>query len=358
MQEIRAHTGLRGFAAIIVMLGHIGLEYFFPWFKVVHKFLFGPMAVDLFFMLSSFILCYVYKDVPGKIKGSWADYHIARFARIYPLHIATMIVLGIAAFFMLKQGKITGEYKLIDIPKQLFLVNAYPYIGMERTWNPPAWSISIEYFAYIFLFPILIKAVRPPSKFLWLFLLCYALISINVTLLVYSELRETDNNGWAAILRGTTSFISGYLIYEVFKSHPRVTQLVQKNSTATFLFFLAILVLAAQGMLSYWFLLISFPPLILSFTAEDSFASKASATPIPVFFGDISYSVYMIHFVIAKMLSATIYRNHGLFDPGVRELVGIAVLFAIIFISWVSWKFFEMPARRAIRKRLQPLLNV
>src|SRR6476620_1065253 len=148
--EIRSHTGLRGIAALLVVGYH---QQFVPGFKFgfePHIFTRSYLMVDLFFILSGFIMCYVYGAQPNA-RQFWH----ARFARIYPLHLfclayLTLFTLG-TTLLLTKTGHDPQPFgPLGDWIRQLLLLNAWHH--QANAWNVPSWSISAEAFAYL-LFP-------------------------------------------------------------------------------------------------------------------------------------------------------------------------------------------------------------
>ena len=89
---IYSHTALRGIAAASVFLSHLYEEYRTAWHldpKAFTLFLWSWPAVDLFFMLSGFILCWVY--LGRDVSPDWKDYLLARLGRILPLYYLTLI---------------------------------------------------------------------------------------------------------------------------------------------------------------------------------------------------------------------------------------------------------------------------
>ncbi len=122
-------TALRGIAALLVAMLHF---HFFlgnitpsQTTGIVNKLY---LMVDLFFILSGFIICYVYSDTfNGKIKfHDYKTFLTARFARIYPLHFLTLIVEVIIFIFILSVGKFNllpewhqHLYRLDALPVQL-----------------------------------------------------------------------------------------------------------------------------------------------------------------------------------------------------------------------------------------------
>ncbi|MFZ4544759.1 MAG: acyltransferase family protein [Saprospiraceae bacterium] len=163
-------TALRGIAALLVVVFH-GNEMIAPFIKTETTFWFRKLylMVDLFFILSGFIMCYVYEagfadpDKHNKI-GSFLK---ARFARIYPLHFVTLMfsALFIGITYILGKYEYLGVVGMaIFNVKSLFsnlLLLQSAHVEPIFTWNVPSWSISAEWIAYL-LFPFL---VVPFSKF-------------------------------------------------------------------------------------------------------------------------------------------------------------------------------------------------
>ena len=83
--ELKALTGLRGVAALTVALAHYNL----PILGAANRlFFWHNAAVDLFFCLSGFTLALVYVGQPSRLGCGIMG--VARFARIYPLYIASL----------------------------------------------------------------------------------------------------------------------------------------------------------------------------------------------------------------------------------------------------------------------------
>lgn len=95
-------TALRGLAALIIIFFHYNFfitKFVTPEMTHIAGKLY--LMVDLFFVLSGFIMCYVYGDLfkDGVNRTTMKQFMIARFARIYPLHLAVLLFLIGLAFF-------------------------------------------------------------------------------------------------------------------------------------------------------------------------------------------------------------------------------------------------------------------
>ena len=98
-KQIGALTSLRGIAAIVVVILHFAYSTLPEAGVILSRstrfFRDGYLFVDLFFILSGFIMTHVYLEsfLMGVNKTSYWTFIRARFARIYPLHLFTLGVL-------------------------------------------------------------------------------------------------------------------------------------------------------------------------------------------------------------------------------------------------------------------------
>ena len=165
---IRPLTALRFFAALWVVL-------FTYWPKLagaavpafVAK---GYLGVELFFILSGFILCHVYLRSFGEQKFSYGGFLWNRLARVYPLHLATCLGLIALALIATAAG-IAVDASLLDwpsLPANLLVLHAWG-LAPTAAFNHPSWSISAEAFAYL-SFPLFAFAAWRLRARPWLFL--------------------------------------------------------------------------------------------------------------------------------------------------------------------------------------------
>lgn len=152
--HLDALTGIRGIAAWLVVLYHTrnALSGIWP-ADVIAVFARGYLAVDLFFMLSGFVIWYNYADrlqAGGGIETR--QFLWRRFARVWPLH-GFMLSIYLAFFAVLVvTRRDTSWYPLWQLPLHFALVQNWGFTT-ALAWNHPAWSISTEFAAYL-LFPL------------------------------------------------------------------------------------------------------------------------------------------------------------------------------------------------------------
>jgi peptidoglycan/LPS O-acetylase OafA/YrhL len=179
-------TGLRFFAALAVLLVHavnLGIRRdagYDQW---------AASAVSFFFVLSGFILTYVYSE-----RLTWSkvpEYLVARWARIWPLHV---VCLGCAAVIYMSRGYLPWNLETLwRFVTNLLLVQSWiPIIGWPFSFNGPAWSISTELGFYL-AFPLLLFAGR---RRFWPVLLGVTALSLGW--LAWLQVRcSSDSSYWA-----------------------------------------------------------------------------------------------------------------------------------------------------------------
>jgi len=157
-----ALTGLRFLLAALVMMYHNGAEQIHrapAWAGSIVSF--GFLAVNAFFILSGFVLAQSYLDSEGKMRGSRAEFWIARFARIYPVY-------ALAILFSFPNRLENGSGALTATGEKIATTCVFT---LTQSWAPDfsvfinraAWSLSVEAFFY-FAFPFVIGCVAAKSR--------------------------------------------------------------------------------------------------------------------------------------------------------------------------------------------------
>lgn len=162
MAEIRARklvpalTGIRFFAASYVFVMHYGASAIDkagasrPITTFLHN---GVFGVSVFFILSGFILAHAHQ-APFARRGQYADYFIARFARIYPVYLfALVLALPVAVHDV----PLTIKAAATVLAMLQSWTDAFAHSGYA--WIMQAWTLSVELFFYL-SFPFLISVLR------------------------------------------------------------------------------------------------------------------------------------------------------------------------------------------------------
>jgi peptidoglycan/LPS O-acetylase OafA/YrhL len=358
--EIRPLTGIRGFAAGLVLLIH-----FFPLWAGLLPGLHifdrlagrGYVGVDLFFILSGFILNYVYFDA-GKSGPDWADYRSFvwhRFIRVWPVHFAgLLLMLGLVLAAGMVHWPVTGNYAWEALPFQLTMTHAWPLPGTgwsadplaAYSWNYPSWSVSAEWFAYLLVFPLAWRLLRGLDR-------AGETVAAVLAGLVIA--------GWAGLLepcpvpvfgmtsRVTVEFVTGALLYRVFSTEGMITRGCQRAAGGIFLVVLLCLLFAPVGATKW--IVVLFPALLLGLTAEQALVARFFTLRPVLWLGRISYSIYMTQAIVQRLLKAAL--NPARFEPSpfmVRLLLCLGVLGLVLGMASLFYYLVETPARAGLRR--------
>ena len=379
--ELRALTGLRFFAAFYVVIVHTflfsnreGLERFIQWLpSQLTNFLDrGYVSVNLFFVLSGFILTYGYSLPSGAISVSRSTFWMARVARIWPVYLLGFLCAApvvLRAKYIDNPGSLTNFGFLGSALANLALVqNWIPVIG---SWNPPAWSLSTEACFYL-LFPFLLPRMAGlRTKTLWLLLVTlYGLSLLPPTLLsmrwsytdhLYDLAKNPVGVTWhQAILYNPwlrlPEFLIGAATGILFLRHRQ--EGASRRGGAFLSYFATIGILVALACLSKvpWPVLMAggltplFCLLIYALAKEESVLQRFLSAPLIVLLGQASYAIYILHWPIMQYIELLLLRLHVQVNPEWAVLLhgGLTTICVVPLSILVFW-YIEEPARKRIR---------
>ncbi|WP_428489049.1 acyltransferase family protein [Rhodopila sp.] len=123
-------------------------------------YLYGYSGVQLFWCISGFILTWKYRDSISQARLSFGRFLVLRLSRLYPLHLATLlIVAALQALYAARFGE-TFVYLFNDASHfvmNLFFANWWGWQSGE-SFNGPSWSVSAELLIYVGFFWITRRA--------------------------------------------------------------------------------------------------------------------------------------------------------------------------------------------------------
>ncbi|PSW22733.1 acyltransferase [Photobacterium swingsii] len=372
-------TAIRGFAAFFVALFHARLVLFPQWKEEIAStsqlLENGYLWVDIFFILSGFVMMHVYRDSfqQGCTMAKWRHFMWLRFSRIYPLFLTTLLLLlgwettkhiyGIGFY----GGELLNSWGLAGIPAfqgpfntsdtlfaNLFLLQSLT--NQSLSWNFPGWSLSVEWLCYM-LFPIILALLSFNAKrSSWLpflvFLLLYGLISTTGTIDLTS--------GIPAFLRGLCGFSLGAWLCLI--RIPQNMKHLISNDIVLFTLAISLVVLLHHQLETGQILSVYLLFALLVFcganhTQNTSLFMRLFDNKLTQYLGDISYSVYLWHSVllligvevihqIAPDFTSWWYQQHSIGAFTLALALYTAVLLAI---STASYHLLEKPALRQLR---------
>jgi peptidoglycan/LPS O-acetylase OafA/YrhL len=157
--RLAALASARFFAAFHVLLFHAsamrGLNWAPRWWQTFASA--GYVAVSFFFVLSGFVLVYTYEGKKFDLGRFWR----ARFARLYPVYLLSLVVCAPFFFYVITRFDFPGfEWTKAHLTAAVVLVLAMLQAwvpGAAMTWNGVAWAVSVEIFFYV-VFPVLLRS--------------------------------------------------------------------------------------------------------------------------------------------------------------------------------------------------------
>lgn len=336
-ENLRSLTGLRGIAALAVVFHHAAGEV-----KGETYFRGQPM-VDIFFVLSGFVMGYVYLS-----KGSidWKAFAVARFARIYPLHIATAAAMAFAAvaYASLTHQPWPAYVNPVQALRELTLTMAMPVVGAEKMWNFPAWSISVEWWVYFTVFPLLaIHGHKVPNRWaILLFLLAAIALAASLHLGIGKPTRY-----WPPFFRAIVGFVGGWLSFRIASTTSARMPAIAADAVFVAVFAVIYLAVPIIGQ-DAWFLITIYPLMVFALaTTQCRAATMLASRPIE-WLGQISFSIYLIHPIILNALEA--FDAKAVAIGSRANWIMLAVPLTVL-VSAISHAFFERPLRTLFRKR-------
>ncbi len=338
--EILALTALRGIAAWWVALYHLNgvVAWPAPFQAVLNQ---GTLAVELFFIMSGFVLGRQYLlHFAGGVGGRRYWWFIGiRLARVYPLHLVMMMTfLALPLTLHLSGRPPVPTYAWWDFWCGLFLVQDWGFSAGLR-WNTPSWSISAELFFYL-LFPFLAFGVAKLSRNAgWMWALAGALLLANAL------------NGW---------YWGGLLAHEGRAGviicclgaglglwlAPTSIRHDMTEWRSWVLLTLAGLLIEARvgGVADYLVMPAAFTLLIWAMLDGSNALARLLSTRVLLWLGQVSYSTYLTHYFVRGWLRLALVDR----VPG--WMVMSLYIGLVLALSVLAYRLIEVPGRRIGRR--------
>jgi len=343
--------GLRGLAALAVLLFHYGHFYMAgpnrilppeamqqaPGYVLLWPFYeFGLLAVQVFWLISGFVFAHVYCGRAVSRRAFW----VSRIARLYPLHLLTLLVVVVLQMVALARLGYTPIYGNFDIPH--FVLQ----LGMASDWlrqpagyafNGPIWSVSVEVLVYG-LFWLLRPAIQRTG------------LPLALALVAAFFVLNGRFEGVTMAFDCATFLFAGVALSAIFRQRAQAAQGIIVLS----LLAVGCLGIAIGGSGGREYLVIPgfAGAAILLLAARERHASAALRRAC-TWLGENTYGIYLWHFPIQLAVLLVLLPSANVADLAGEWWFLAGFVAAVICVARISYTWFERPMRAAVRDRLR-----
>ena len=342
--DLRPLTALRFMAALWVVVFSFWPHLSTDWQPaLVSK---GYLGVELFFVLSGFILSHVYLERFGTKNASYRAFVWARLARIYPLQLATL--LGVMALGLVAGAVgISISENVLDWKSfiaNVFMVHAWGFTDTAG-WNHPSWSVSAEWFAYLG-FPAfaLVSWKLKDRPYIALLLAAVFLVGLYEVFPRLAGFKLTEATYHWGILRIVPAFGYGCALYLAFRKGGA------KRPVLLSALALAMLVFSAAFIDNDALIVLSAGSLIAALACLSNKQAGPIASAPAVWLGEISYAIYMCCAPWLMVSTNLLARLTGNTDKKFNLLIWLIIIAGLIAFAAVAHHLIERPARRFLRR--------
>ncbi len=347
---------LRAFAAFSVLMLHViylGNWTDFPKTGPLAWFWVGWLGVDIFFMISGYVVTMAAFREKELSETPRLNFFIKRVARILPLYYLSMAVY----LFAVNSDPVKGSSAFFQILTHLSFTHNL-FSSSTGSINPPTWSIGAEMQLYLLVLVLMswLPRYRP-----WIFAFTMFAIAIACRYVAYvSNVGASDailSHYNTQIICGLDNFGMG-MVLALLKQKGRLPQV--SAARGAILFGGAILGLVAcqqilaahsQTFWTTWWLPTFFRSFAAIFCALLVYAAVAmpdrlqsSIPKVFLFLGKISYGIYLWHFIVIMLLLK--YAALG------RMAFLASTLLLTVAMAAISWRFIEKPIVKATQQWL------
>jgi peptidoglycan/LPS O-acetylase OafA/YrhL len=326
--------GLRGVAAVFVAMRHTSFFHNLG----VHG---GFLAVDLFFVLSGFVIAHAYERRLERGMSA-ARFLALRYLRLWPVYVLGAVLGLIAAFDQALPGRdnLTTSQVIHTAPFALMLLPGPHIKQMLYPVNSVAWSLALELLVNV-IYAFVWRPLRDP-RVLGAVLAVSALSLVGAVLWFHKlDIGFTWTNAWGGLPRVSFSFTAGLALYRMFKARPWRSPL---PAWAPLLVLPPLFYLRLDEVI--WPLicvLALFPAIVATAAASEP---RALAARVFAWIGGVSYPLYALHKPAGELVTAWV--RHVSPHNVQNAWIGAAYLSIAIVACALVERFYDRPVRRLL----------
>jgi peptidoglycan/LPS O-acetylase OafA/YrhL len=349
MTHLPALDGLRALAALWVVAFHATAFTGIAPPVIRH----GYLGVDLFFILSGFVLAHVYAPAFARDGLSfYARYLCRRVARLWPVWLVVLALFALKAEIGRRSGLGGGGLRVAEDPGlwslYALLMQSWGWADAERI-NPPGWSLSYEWAASLLLPAALAAAVRLRSALACLVLALTSLVAHAI----YTHAHGLQSLHTAAAHGGArvaAEFLAGVLLWRAWhlSGDARPAGGVLAASAAALA--AALMIPVAPALRLDHVLVALFAVILLGVAAGRGVLAGILSSRAACAIGEASYALYVVHWFVFECLWWTFDRL-GLRVGSVAGWLFFAALIVLsLLAAFALHVAIERPARRTLRR--------
>lgn len=336
--------GLRGVAILLVLIGHSGFLEALPHLGSLEYARFG---VDLFFVLSGFLITGILLDAKGS-EHYFRNFYARRALRIWPLYYVILFLAFVVTPMLAPATKpVAGVWPaFVFYVQNIALVHrdTYPF-GLGATW-----SLAVEEQFYL-TWPLLVFLLKRQT----LAIVSFSLAVVSLCLRLFFHFQGAAPGFVHFFTLSRLDAIAFGTLAALWLRSPSCTLIQWRTRAYQFLALGVTGVIVARLLMQrnsssvgYAFLAITFTGLLGLSLASDSRSSllgRSLSAAWVRYTGKISYGIYLLHYPLF-LLWARLVASQNFLPSNVvaRNLLAFAgqVILAILAAS-ISWRFFERP---------------
>lgn len=341
--------GLRGLGATLVLIGHI-LLVLGP--VVVPG---GAVIVDLFFLLSGFVIAFAYE--PRFADGMRStEFMMHRIVRLYPLYLLG-ILLGYALLLLLAINDPDGGRRSLTLTLQFmaqaFILPAPEFLGNHNAYpfNPPAWTLFFELLINL-VYVLAFRWLRDTRILAIATALCAILLAVTVFTFGGIDVGSEWKNFWAGFGRAGFGFFAGVLTFRLL-GRPTTTRRPASRW--------AFVVLVAIPVACFLPATPEFRPFLDLFMAvglgmpllyiSQSIEPPRQFVRLFIMGGRVSYAIYILHWPFLEAAQRMTWRMPSLTEAA--PMIGFAVFVIVLPFAYFAEGLYDRPVRRWIVAKLK-----
>lgn len=338
-------TGVRAYASLWIVLFHYNASSLLQIsaLPLQHLFYQGRLATDFFLILSGFVISYIYYDrMPEFRLAQYLQFLLKRFARLYPLHILTFLIFVLFFVAMKLVGaepQNPDQFSLTSAVLNIVMLHAW-IPATQLSWNFVSWSVSAEWFAVLVLFVFVITGWRKWSQ----------IDRLGLITLLFSLYITHIADAWlpSRLVRMSFAFLYGAWLFHALPWFRGGSEKVWNAILAGTIVLISLIVAGAAYDDRVFIVVPLWGLLILGLFKAGALSERVFANSLVMKLGEISFSTYLIHGVLTKVLfhidlsTASYARWLKMVSPYILLPLALAITLAI---SYAVHIYFELPAR-------------